>query len=406
VIQEVEDTMKNKNANEQRRAFLQKSLLMAAAGATMPLINACSGSSRVSIDPSAGLMEADENGIMLPEGLKLKSRIVAHSGQQVAGTSYAWHGAPDGGACFAADDGGWVYVSNAELNGGDGGVGALRFDAQGQVVDAYSILANTNRNCAGGVMPWGTWMSCEESGDDGRVFECDPFNQVAAKEIPTLGRFNHEAVAYDTENHHIYLTEDKRDGGFYRFVPDKLSSAGYADLSSGQLQVAQVVTGASGESQVVWHVLSDPSGSTKATRDQVAEMTPFKGGEGVLYHENVIYFTTKHDNRVWAFDIESQQITTLYDYENSLTPILTGVDNIAVNRDGELLVAEDGGDMQIVLLNEKGEARPLLQIVGQSRSEICGPAFSPDGSRLYFSSQRGTSGFSSGGITYEISGFS
>jgi len=32
------------------------------------------------------------------------------------------------------------------------------------------------------------------------------------------------------------------------------------------------------------------------------------------------------------------------------------------------------------------------------------PAFSPDGSRLYLSSQRGTTGASSGGITYEVRG--
>jgi len=43
-------------------------------------------------------------------------------------------------------------------------------------------------------------------------------------------------------------------------------------------------------------------------------------------------------------------------------------------------------------------------VMGQDASEIAGPAFSPDGTRLYFSSQRGTSGQSSGGITYEISG--
>jgi len=43
-----------------------------------------------------------------------------------------------------------------------------------------------------------------------------------------------------------------------------------------------------------------------------------------------------------------------------------------------------------------------LQVIGQDFSEITGPAFSPDGQRLYFSSQRGgPTGF---GITYEISG--
>ncbi|GAA4558594.1 hypothetical protein [Planotetraspora kaengkrachanensis] len=49
---------------------------------------------------------------------------------------------------------------------------------------------------------------------------------------------------------------------------------------------------------------------------------------------------------------------------------------------------------------------PPTRILGQSSSEITGPAFSPDGRRLYFSSQRGTSGHStgSGGITYEVTG--
>ena len=69
----------------------------------------------------------------------------------------------------------------------------------------------------------------------------------------------------------------------------------------------------------------------------------------------------------------------------------------------ELLVAEDNGDMQIVIV-APGAIRPLLQIVGQDRSEITGPAFSPDGSRLYFSSQRGASGKSEDGVTYEITG--
>jgi secreted PhoX family phosphatase len=47
---------------------------------------------------------------------------------------------------------------------------------------------------------------------------------------------------------------------------------------------------------------------------------------------------------------------------------------------------------------------PLLQIVGHASSEITGPAFSPNGTRLYFSSQRGTSGSGLDGVTYEITG--
>jgi len=84
--------------------------------------------------------------------------------------------------------------------------------------------------------------------------------------------------------------------------------------------------------------------------------------------------------------------------------VLTGVDNITSNKSGELLIAEDGGDLQIVVITKSGETKPLLQLIGHNRSEITGPAFSPGGSRLYFSSQRGKTGRSEDGITFEISG--
>jgi len=72
--------------------------------------------------------------------------------------------------------------------------------------------------------------------------------------------------------------------------------------------------------------------------------------------------------------------------------MLTGVDNLTVLHTGEVLVAEDGGDMQIITINEQGKVAPLLQVVDQDESEMTGLAFSPDGQRLYFSSQRGGRG--------------
>ena len=44
---------------------------------------------------------------------------------------------------------------------------------------------------------------------------------------------------------------------------------------------------------------------------------------------------------------------------------------------------------------------PLVQVTGQEGSELTGPAFGPDGRRLYFSSQRGGGG---AGLTYEVTG--
>jgi len=346
------------------------------------------------------LLAPDENGVCLPAGFT--SRVVARYAESVVpGSAFVWHGSPDGGACFADGDG-WIYVSNAELFDG-AGASAVRFDAAGNIIDAYPILTGTSGNCAGGATPWDTWLSCEEIGDGGRVFECDPRGIQSAIERPALGRFNHEAVAYHQGTHTLYLTEDRADGRLYRFTPNALTAAGFADLSAGTLAVAQVIV-EQGVNRVVWHDLPDPLGLTQPTRRQISASTPFKGGEGIVAFGDRIAFTTKGDNRVWTYTVATQTIAISYDPASSANPILSVVDNITVNFAGEYLVAEDSGDMQLVVLSASGVVLPLLQVVGQDQSEITGPAFSPDGTRLYFSSQYGTTGGMADGITYEVTG--
>ena len=154
---------------------------------------------------------------------------------------------------------------------------------------------------------------------------------------------------------------------------------------------------------VRWHALTDPSATTVPTRKQVPGSTAFNGGEGIWYHHGFVYFATKGDDCVWVFDVQQQRLGILYSAASYLSPVLTGVDNITGNTAGELLVAEDGGSMQIVVLSGDN-ALPLLQLIGHNRSEISGPALSPDGSRLYFSSQRGKTGSSADGVTFEITG--
>lgn len=342
------------------------------------------------------LLPPDANGIMLPEGYR--SRVVAETGKTpLPDGDYVWHAEPDGGATYAAQDGGWIYVSNSEVPATGGGVGALRFNSRGDLVDAYSILSGSSSNCAGGKTPWNTWLSCEEM-DHGLVFECDPFGEKFAQVRPALGAFRHEAVAVDTLNDHLYLTEDEPDGCFYRFRPSKP----LPDLSSGILEVAEVIP-QQGKQSVIWHKVADPQASSVLTRKQVASATPFKGGEGIGFFGTHIYFTTKGDNRVWVYDVKSSEIDVLYDIATSPNPILKGVDNLVITPAGDVIVAEDGGDNQLVALTPEGGVVPLLQVVGQDESELCGPAFDPSYKRLYFSSQNG---FSNGGpgITYEISG--
>jgi secreted PhoX family phosphatase len=387
-----------------RRQFLRRSFAgmgWIMAGGTLSRCRSSGGGvpTMSNIANLGPLQDPDENGLRLPVGFT--SRVIAHSGMDVASTGYAWHNAPDGGAVFTTGDGGWIYVSNSETPSQlGGGASALRFAPNGDVVDAYRVLGDTNLNCAGGHTPWGTWLSCEET-PTGRVWECDPLGERDAVVHPAMGAFEHEAASVDEANQHVYLTEDVGDGRFYRFVYDEPE-----DLSAGELQVAQVL-GAGPEGAVEWHRVPDPGGQSEETRYQVAQATEFDGGEGIWLHEGVIYFATKGDNRVWTYDTATSMLTILYDAATSSTPILKGVDNLTVTPSGDVVVGEDGDDMQIVAISAEGIIVPLVQITGQDLSEVTGPAFGPALQRLYFSSQRGIDGLDllgTSGITYEVSG--
>ncbi len=349
------------------------------------------------LDDIGPLLPPDDNGIMLPEGFR--SRIIARSGfQPYIGSPYLWHDAPDGGATFSTNDNGWIYVSNSEVGNNSGGVGAIRFDSSGNIMDAYSILENSNYNCAGGPTSWNTWLSCEEH-DSGVIWECDPFGIRLPVQRPALGIFAHEAATLDTNTNMIYLTEDKPDGCFYRFAPDSYTIDGNPDLNSGVLEVAIVD---SQDLSVRWQPVPDPSASSQPTRYQVGSSTKFNGGEGIVFYNGIISFASKGDNKIWSYNTENNQISVTYDKNTHPTPILSGVDNITLNNEGELVVGEDGGDLQIIALAKSNKLVPLAQLVGHNSSEVTGPAFSPDGKRLYFSSQRGTSGSSRGGVTFEV----
>lgn len=379
-----------------RRRFLQYGFMGLGAFFGNILLPSTARAAASSLLSLGNLGPPDANGICLPPGFT--SRIVAYSGQKLFG--YAWHDAPDGGAVFRIADGGWIYVSNSEIDHGGGGVGALRFNPLGEVIDSYSILNQTDRNCSGGKTPWWTWLSCEEV-DRGMVWECDPSGKKAAQPRSALGLFRHEGIAVDFARKQIYLTEDEPDGRLYRYTADTVDAKGNPDLDHGVLEVAEVMDKSTGV--VHWHAVPDPLATLVPTRKQVFASTSFNGGEGIWYRWGIVYFSTKGDNRVWAYDVLKQSVRIIYDASLYLEPILTGVDSITGNAAGELLIAEDGGNMQLVALAE-GKVRPILRIVDQDSSEITGPAFSPDGSRLYFSSIRGKTGLLEDGLTYEITG--
>jgi secreted PhoX family phosphatase len=205
-------------------------------------------------------------------------------------------------------------------------------------------------------------------------------------------------VAVDPVFSHLYLTEDEHNGCFYRFIP----ANALPDLTAGTLQVARLIH-KDNTMHVTWLDLPDPLAIITPTRYQLLAATKFDGGEGIAWHDGAIYFTTKGDNRVWRYDTHTEQLTIIYDAATTTIPHLSGVDNVVITPAGEVLVAEDGGDMQIVLLTSTGLVQPVVQVVGQDESEICGPAFDPSYQRLYFSSQTGPSNTDADGIVYEIS---
>jgi hypothetical protein len=418
---------------------LAGSRLLTACGSSSPLAGiggdigdgggVMRGELGIPVGPLAGigpLGSPDIEGIAVPEGFSV--RPVARHGTPPAllsGSTYPWHIFPDSGACYPRENGGWIYVSNSEIPV-IGGVGALVFDPDGSIVDSYPILQGSSTNCGGGDTPWRTWLSGEET-PNGFVWEADPYGIEPAVTRPALGIFEHEAVVVDFRNRTVYETEDVGDGRFYRWVADESdvdTERQRLRLESGRLQVMNIEGFEDGGypevedvrqlRRVTWvDVVSPdaPQGEVRSALADAGELVPgtrFRGGEGLWFYElpeearsvppggrvptrGIVFFATKSDNRIWAYDVENELVEVIFD-NAQIDPELNDVDNLTVSPAGDILVAEDllgfSRPIRLIVVIPNQPAKVLVEVRHEG-SEITGPAFSPDGSRLYFSSQRG-----------------
>ena len=400
----------------------------------------------------------DPAGLLaLPPGFSY--RIVTKSGVSTTADGVVAPDDPDANGVFTNGSGS-TLVTNHEIGGSEtfgvpvlpgltydpgarGGTSNIEVDPDGNRLVQYTSVAGTHNNCAGGITPWRTWLTCEETeqrrggrfqADHGYVFEVDPTSQEAnlgKSPVPLkfLGRFAHEAVAVDPHSHVIYETEDAGgpNGLFFRWLPPTGFTGGKGSLrelaegpngaTAGRLQAMSCSRGSrhipdlslatqpGTRYTVQWADVPDRDATTVAVRRQFSDdqVSRSRKLEGQWWADGGAYFVAsfarnsdgsvnEHDGQVWFYDPASETVTLKTIFGVNPDPAADadnydGPDNITVSPYGGVILAEDGeGLSHLVGVTDEGKSYPLARNE-MNESEFCGPAFSADGKILFVNIQ-------------------
>lgn len=316
-----------------------------------------------------------------------------------------------------------AYDTNENGEALPGGTSTIIYDMEKNVrVDEFLSLTGTLRNCSGGITPWGTWLTCEESvntPDDerkkyhGYVFEVPATATGLIKPVPLkgLGRFLHEAAAVDPKTGIVYLTEDRGDGLFYRFLPNeygnlaaggKLQALAFknqpqADTRNWETQTLPISTWV----DATWVDLHNPDSPEDDLRAVGYEdgAAIFARGEGIHWGDGELYFCCTNGGKAQLGQVMRYRPSSeegkvgeqtnpgqlqLF-VESSDKSVYNFGDNLTVAPNGHLVVCEDQYtvivDNHLRGITPDGQIYPLARL--EKQTELAGACFSPDGTTLF-----------------------
>jgi uncharacterized protein len=378
------------------------------------------GGARPGASHGADMLVPDPQHLLdLPEGF---SYVVLQERGATMSDGYRVPGRPDAMSCFAGPDGTWLLMRNHELWIGGIDPGPY-FAGQSPPAEAYDpsmpgavtrlvldpgslevkrsnlVLAGTSWNCAGGPSPWG-FLSCEETiePNHGYVFLCRPDAERVqpAQRIDGYGRFRHEAASVDPVTRIAYLTEDRDDACFYRFVPQHED-----DPFTGVLQALRVVNLPvfrtaglrPGERlRIEWVDVPDPTPEHDSVRLQAQERgaATFARTEGLWLDGRHAFISATTGGpigrgQVLRLDLRDEILEVLA--ESTDPAGLDMPDNLCVSPRGVLYVCEDGYGVNRVRRIEPDGRVSAFARNARSGLEFAGACFSPDGSTLFLNLQ-------------------
>ncbi len=328
-------------------------------------------------------------------------------------------------------DGGFAPAAATYDSQCDGGTTTLRFDAaKGEFIDARASLCGTLRNCAGGITPWGTWLSCEElvapagkhnvdgkkitlQRDHGFIFEVPADGLSNARPLLAMGQRKHEAACVHSASGVVYMTEDNDPAaGFYRFIPNKpgqLADGGTLQMLKAKDQPDLRKGLRTGQSFAVeWVDIDEPTrGISASGKDDgnvqqgiAAGGSQFLRLEGCMTEGDRIYFVStsggdRGAGQVFAYDVDKNALTVIY--QSTDPKVLYYPDNLAVSPRGGLVLCQDSyrdEPQHLFGLTKDGGvfafARNAVKLNGEkgfrgdfSKAEWAGACFSPDGRWLF-----------------------